>query len=131
MIAATGITGSAWTQHTDLETVDNGFIAVNEVQQSISHPNVFAVGDVATRVDQAMAHSGVHAVRGGAVEADNLLAYLANEPLQSYEPHLRTLYLLSCGDKYAIASCGSSSLQGRWVWQLKKRIDKLFCKVSI
>ncbi len=126
VIAATGVTGSAWTQHTDLETVDNGFIAVNEVQQSISHPNVFAVGDVATRVDQQMAHSGVHAVRGGAVEADNLLAYLADEPLQSYDPRLRTLYLLSCGDKYAIASWGSYSLQGRWVWQLKKHIDKRF-----
>lgn len=128
LIAATGVTGSAWTKHTDLHTVDHGFIAVNEVQQSISHPNVFAVGDVATRVDQKMAHSGVHAVRGGAVEADNLLAYLADQPLHSYDPRLRTLYLLSCGDKYAIASWGRYSLQGRWVWQLKKCIDKRFIK---
>lgn len=130
LIAATGVTGSAWTKHTDLSTVDHGFIAVNEVQQSISHPNVFAVGDVATRVDQKMAHSGVHAVRGGAVEADNLLAYLADQPLHSYDPRLRTLYLLSCGDKYAIASWGDYSLQGRWVWQLKKRIDKRFVKAG-
>ena len=126
VIAATGVTGSAWTQNTDLQTVDGGFIAVNEVQQSVSHANVFAVGDVATRVDQEIAHSGVHAVFGGAVEADNLLAYLSNKPLKPYQPKNRTLYLLSCGDKYAIGSWGKYSLQGRWVWYLKRYIDQRF-----
>lgn len=126
VIAATGVTGSAWTQDTTLKTVDDGFIAVNERQQSVSHSNVFAVGDVATRVDTLMAHSGVHAVRGGAVAADNVLAYLANEPLKKYRPKNRTLYLLSCGDKYAIGSWGKYSLQGRWIWTLKRYIDQRF-----
>lgn len=128
VIAATGVTGSAWTDYTDLQTVDDGFIAVNAVQQSVSHSNVFAVGDVATRVDKQMAHSGVHAVFGGAVEADNLLAYLADKPLKRYKPKNRTLYLLSCGDKYAIGSWGKYSAQGRWVWTLKRYIDKRFVK---
>lgn len=128
VIAATGVTGSAWTDYTDLQTVDDGFVAVNETQQSVSHPNVFAVGDVATRVDQDMAHSGVHAVFGGAVEADNLLAYLKEAPLKTYRPKKRILYLLSCGDKYAIGSWGQYSLQGRWVWTLKRYIDKRFVK---
>ncbi len=126
VIAATGVTGSAWTQNTDLITVDDGFIAVNAVQQSISHDNVFAVGDVATHVDTDVAHSGVHAVFGGAVEANNLLAYLAHKSLKTYQPKKRTLYLLSCGDKYAIASWGNYSMQGRWVWYLKRVIDKRF-----
>ena len=126
VIAATGVMGSAWTAATDLQTIDNGFIAVNTLQQSVSHPNVFAVGDVATRVDEDMAHSGVHAVRGGAIEADNLLAYLRGEPMQKYQPKTRTLYLLSCGDKYAIGSWGKFSVQGRWVWYLKRQIDKRF-----
>lgn len=128
VIAATGIEGAAWSQHTDLHTVDNGFIAVNSYQQSISHPNVFAVGDVATRVDKDVAHSGVHAVHGGAVMADNLYSWLKNEPLSDYQPSSRTLYLLSCGDKYAIASFGSYSLEGRWVWYVKRYIDKRFIK---
>ena len=128
VIAATGVTGSAWTQNTDLQTVDSGFIAVNQLQQSISHANVFAVGDVATRADQQMAHSGVHAVFGGAVEADNLLAYLADKHLKKYQPKHRTLYLLSCGDKYAIGSWGKYSLQGRWVWSVKRYIDQRFVK---
>jgi NADH dehydrogenase FAD-containing subunit len=128
VIAATGVVGSAWTAATDLQTVDNGFIAVNTMQQSLSHPNVFAVGDVATRVDKDVAHSGVHAVHGGAIEADNLLAYLKGESMQDYQPKTRTLYLLSCGDKYAIASWGDVSLQGRWLWYLKRHIDKRFVK---
>jgi NADH dehydrogenase FAD-containing subunit len=153
VISATGVTGAAWTECTDLETVDNGFVAVNATQQSISHPNVFAVGDVATRVDQKVAHSGVHAVHGGAIVADNLLSYLAresassrsmldnsvpsksllskslsNRSLEKYQPRTRTLYLLSCGDKYAIASWGRISLQGRWLWYLKRHIDKGFVK---
>ena len=131
VIAATGVMGAKWTQHTDLDTVtiedsSRGFIAVNASQQSISHSNVFAVGDVASRVDEDISHSGVHAVHGGAIEADNLLAYLAGKSLQKYQPKARTLYLLSCGDKYAIASWGKYSLQGRWIWYLKRRIDQRF-----
>jgi len=126
VIAATGVVGSAWTDATDLDIEGNGFVAVNDKQQSISHTNVFAVGDVATRVDKYVAHSGVHSVHGGAVEADNLLAYLKNSIMKSYQPKTRTLYLLSCGDKYAIGSWGNVNLQGRWVWHLKKYIDKRF-----
>ncbi len=128
VIAATGVVGAAWTTNTDLQTVDKGFVAVNNLQQSISHPNVFAVGDVATRVDKEVAHSGVHAVHGGAVEDDNLFAYLKGESMQEYQPKARTLYLLSCGDKYAIASWGDWSLQGRGLWYLKRYIDKRFVK---
>jgi len=130
VIAATGVIGSAWTDATDLDIEGNGFVAVNDKQQSISHPNVFAVGDVATRVDKYVAHSGVHSVHGGAVEADNLLAYLKNSIMKSYQPKTRTLYLLSCGDKYAIGSWGNINLQGRWVWHLKKYIDKRFIEAD-
>ena len=130
VIAATGVIGSAWTASTDLEIEGDGFVAVNDKQQSVSHSNVFAVGDVATRIDKYVAHSGVHSVHGGAVEADNLLAYLGDNVMKSYQPKSRTLYLLSCGDKYAIGSWGNVNLQGRWVWHLKKYIDKNFIEVN-
>jgi len=130
VIAATGVIGSAWTDSTDLEIEGNEFVAVNDKQQSISHSNVFAVGDVATRVDKYVAHSGVHSVHGGAVEAENLLAYLGDNVMKIYQPKSRTLYLLSCGDKYAIGSWGNVNLQGRWVWHLKKYIDKRFIEAD-
>ena len=69
-------------------------------------------------------------MHGGAVEADNLLAYLGNNVMKSYQPKSRTLYLLSCGDKYAIGSWGNVNLQGRWVWRLKKYIDKQFIEAD-
>ncbi|MEL0619816.1 FAD-dependent oxidoreductase [Psychrobacter proteolyticus] len=130
VIAATGVIGSAWTVSTDLEIEGDGFVAVNDKQQSVSHSNVFAVGDVATRIDKYVAHSGVHSVHGGAIEADNLLAYLKDSIMESYQPKSRTLYLLSCGDKYAIGSWGNVNLQGRWVWHLKKYIDKRFIEAD-
>jgi len=36
------------------------------------------------------------------------------------------LYLLACGDKYAIGSWGNFSAQGCWIWYLKRYIDKRF-----
>jgi NADH dehydrogenase FAD-containing subunit len=38
------------------------------------------------------------------------------------------LSLLSCGDRYAIASWGRYSVQGRWVWWLKDWIDRAFIR---
>lgn len=128
IIAATGVAAPAWTAQSQLAVNDAGFVAVNAQQQSISHPNVFAVGDIAGRVDQEVAHSGVHAVHGGVVLAKNITAYLAGQPLQDYQPRKRTLYLLSCGDHYAIASWGRFSLEGRAMWHLKQWIDKRFIR---
>ncbi len=130
VIAATGVTGSAWTTNTDIHTVEGGFVAVNSMQQSLSHPNVFAVGDTSERVDKEVAHSGVHAVFGGQVEGRNLLAYLTGTALKAYQPKNRTLYLLSCGDQYAIGSWGKFSMQGGWVWHVKRFIDTRFVHVK-
>ena len=128
IIAATGVAAPVWTKHSQLALDSDGFVAVNAQQQSISHPNVFAAGDVSGRVDRYVAHSGVHAVHGGVVLAKNLTAYLTRQPLQDYKPRARTLYLLSCGDRYAIGSWGKYSLEGRTMWQLKQWIDKRFIK---
>ena len=38
----------------------------------------------------------------------------------------RTLNLVSCGDRSAIAAWGPWAAQGRWVWWLKDRIDRGF-----
>jgi NADH dehydrogenase FAD-containing subunit len=81
---------------------------------------------VASRADAPHPRSGVHAVRAGPPLLDNLRAALRDEPLQPYAPPTRTLNLLSCGERYAIAAWGSLSVEGRWVWQLKDHIDRRF-----
>ena len=47
-------------------------------------------------------------------------------PLQTYAPQRRTLYLLSCGERRAIASWGGWTAEGAWVWRWKDRIDRAF-----
>lgn len=47
-------------------------------------------------------------------------------PPQRYQPRARSLYLIACGPRHAIASWGPWSAEGRWVWHWKDRIDRGF-----
>jgi NADH dehydrogenase FAD-containing subunit len=87
---------------------------------------VFAAGDVATRIDAPHPKSGVYAVRAGPPLALNLRRFVAGGALEPYLPQQRTLNLLSCGARYAIASWGGWSAEGRWVWWWKDHIDRAF-----
>lgn len=126
VIAATGTTAPLWPQRSKLVCSTDGFIQVDATHQSISHPDVFAVGDICQRIDQPVARSGVHAVHAGKILADNLLAYLKHQPLQSYRPKANSLYLLSCGTPYAIGCWGRYHVEGAWVWRIKQYIDHGF-----
>jgi NADH dehydrogenase FAD-containing subunit len=103
-----------------------GFVAVDACQRSTSHAHVFAAGDVSSRTDRTLARSGVYAVRAGPALATNLAATLAGQPLKAHQPPRNTLNLIACGDRFAIASWGAYSAQGRWVWRLKDWIDRRF-----
>lgn len=125
-IMAIGAHAPAWLQGSALALDEDGFIAVDAFQRSTSHPEVFAAGDVSSRVDRPVARSGVYAVRAGVPLAANLRAVLAGEAPKPYIPQAKTLNLLACGEKYAIASWGGWSAEGKWVWWLKDRIDRGF-----
>ena len=125
-ILAIGTHAPPWLQGSALALSDSGHVLVNAFQQSTSHPNVFAAGDVATRTDQPHPKSGVYAVRAGPPLAHNLLAAHAGQPLQPHHPPERTLNLLSCGAGHAIGSYGPLSWEGAWVWRWKDRIDRAF-----
>jgi NADH dehydrogenase FAD-containing subunit len=125
VIAATGSAAPAWVRASGIAADDAGFIAVDAHHRSVSHPHIFAAGDIAARIDRPLAHSGVHAVFAGPVIAANLRKVLAGEaPLQAYHPRRHSLYLMNTGDGSAIASYGPFSAQGTWVLALKHRIDK-------
>ena len=125
-LLAVGAQAPAWLAGSGLSLDTAGFVAVNRFQQSTSHPQVFAVGDVASRVDAPHPRSGVYAVRAGPPLLANLRAALQAQSLQAYSPPKRTLNLLSCGERYAIAVWGGFSVEGRWVWRWKDRIDRQF-----
>lgn len=125
-ILAIGTHAPVWLQGSGLALADSGHVLVNNCQQSTSHPNVFAAGDVATRADAPHPKSGVYAVRAGPVLAHNLMATHQGQPLKPWHPPQRTLNLLSCGAGHAIASWGPLHAEGSWVWSWKDRIDRAF-----
>lgn len=125
IVAALGSGAPDWPKAGGLATDAHGFIAVDAYQRCVSHPDVFAVGDVASRQDHTVTHSGVHAVMAGPVLAQNLRSVLTGgKPRAIYKPRKASLYLISTGNGRAILSYGPLSAQGAWVAKLKASIDK-------
>ena len=127
-VVAIGSTAPAWLRGSGLALDEQGFVATGPTLQSTSHAEVFAAGDVATRLDAPHPRSGVYAVRAGPPLALNLRRFVAGGQLQPHVAQKRSLNLLSCGRRYAIASWGNWSAEGRWVWWWKDRIDRGFVR---
>ena len=125
-VLATGVQAPAWLAGSGLALDAQGFVLTRSTLQSTSYADVFAVGDVATRSDTPHAKSGVYAVRAGPPLALNLRHALDGQALQPHIAATRTLNLVSCGERNAIAAWGNWSAEGRWVWWLKDRIDRGF-----
>ena len=54
----------------------------------------------------------------------NLRHFAAGTALEAYEPKPLALLLMSGGGRYAIATRGSWSAEGRWAWWWKNAIDR-------
>lgn len=124
----TGAAAPSWPAASGLSVDARGFIAVNAKLQSLSHPRVFAAGDIASMVDAPRPKSGVYAVRQGPPLAANLRRALRGEALLDYHPQRQVLALISDGSRYAMASYGPLAWGGAWVWRWKDRIDRGFMR---
>ena len=123
-VLATGAVAPGWPRAAGLATDAQGWVLVDTKLRSLSHPQVFAAGDCATLQDAAHPKSGVYAVRHGEVLAQNLRHAVNDRPLVDYRPQARSLLLLSCGGRTAIAARGGWSAQGWWAWRWKNWIDR-------
>lgn len=126
IVWCTGVIAVNWLAKSGLDCDDQGFIRVTDTLQSLSHPDVFAAGDVAVQVNHPRPRAGVFAVRQGPVLAENLRQAVLGGRLRKYRPQRRFLTLLSMGDRSAIAHKGPLFATGHWVWRWKDRIDQKF-----
>jgi len=125
-VMATGAEPPPWLAGSGLQLDVRGFVCTGPTLQSCSHPEIFAAGDVASRVDAPHPRSGVYAVRAGPPLLLNLRRFIAGGALQPHTPQKKTLNLISCGERRAIVAWGDFAAQGRWAWWWKDRIDRQF-----
>jgi pyridine nucleotide-disulfide oxidoreductase family protein len=118
-----------WLKTTPIATDKKGFILINDTLQSVSHPHIFASGDIGTIVNHPRPKAGVFAVRQGKPLFSNLQRFVLGQPLQPYIPQKQYLSLIGMGNGNAIANRGALTLPPNgllWLW--KDWIDRQFMK---
>ena len=118
--------GARWLKDTGLALDAEGFIQVQDTLQTVTDPNIFAAGDIASMVNYRLEKAGVFAVRQGPPLTENLRRAVGGTALEAYHPQTTWLALISTGDKYAVASRGWLGFAGDWVWKWKDWIDRRF-----
>lgn len=122
----TGVQAPSWLGETGLLLDERGFVRVDAHLRSLSHPAIFAAGDIAHLEGQPRPKSGVYAVRAGPVLAANLARLWTDRPLQRYRAQRSSLALLGTGNGQALAVRGPFALHGAWADKLKHYIDQKF-----
>lgn len=116
-----------WIKTSELGTDEKGFILVEDTLQSLTHPQIFAAGDIATMVNYSLPKAGVFAVRQGKPLFENLQRFLLGKSLKPYKPQKQYLSLIGTGDGRAIATRGRLTLPPhQLLWRWKNWIDRRF-----
>jgi NADH dehydrogenase FAD-containing subunit len=126
-LLCTGAASPPWLCGSGLAVDGSGFVHVNEHLRSVSHPQVWAAGDIAA-LPFDRPRSGVYALRAGAVLADNLRLASAGQPLRAWYPQRHALNLIRLGPDRAIGTWGPLSWTGTYPADLKDRIDARYIR---
>ena len=127
VVWATSSGAPGWLQDSGLALDATGFIRVDATLRSVSHPDVFAAGDVASLPDPRP-KAGVFAVRQGPVLAQNIHHSVMGRPLTPHRPQRAWLTLISLPGGRAIADKWGLAVSGRWVRLWKHHTDTRFLR---
>ncbi len=122
----TNAAAPGWLQGSGLSLNEQGFILVQDTLQTLSHPNIFAAGDVATMVNHPRPKAGVFAVRQGKPLYKNLRRWLQGQPLQPFRPQRDFLNLIDVGYGKTIAARGPFAFESTLCRRWKDHIDQKF-----
>lgn len=126
-VFTTGARAPSWFRESGLPVDEQGFVRVDPELRVQGFPNLFAAGDCISFDSRPLPKSGVYAVREGPTLTENIRAVaMGNRRLRPYRPQWKTMALLTSGDHRAMMSYGNLNFEGRWVWNLKSRIDRRF-----
>lgn len=126
IIWVTQASAPSWLKASGLATDSRGFILVTNTLQSVSHPAIFAAGDIATIEQYPCPKAGVFAVRQGKPLFENLQRILQEKSLKYYWPQKQYLSLIGTGDGSAIASWSCLGWESPLMWLWKDYIDRQF-----
>ena len=115
-----------WIKNSGLTTDNRGFILTKNTLQSVSHPHVFATGDIGSIKNYPRPKAGVFAVRQGKPLQKNLRLMLRGKKLKPYIPQQKYLSLIGTGDKRAIASWHNFGCESPLIWHWKNYLDWQF-----
>jgi len=125
IVGAAGARPFPWVSELGLATTE-GYIDVRDTLQTVTDPNIFAVGDCAHLTFDPRPKAGVYAVREAPYLLKNVQAMLRGTKLDAFDPQSDYLKLVSLGEKSAGADKFGRFTQGQGMWRLKDRIDRKF-----
>ncbi|RJL06661.1 pyridine nucleotide-disulfide oxidoreductase [Paracoccus aestuarii] len=110
----------------DLPVDRAGFVRVGPTLQVEGHPHLLAAGDCAAMTHAPRPKAGVFAVRQAPDLVRNLVALHQGGAALRHSPQRDYLKIISLADGQGLAEWHGLTLQGRWLWRLKDRIDRRF-----
>lgn len=115
-----------WLHKTDLTLSLNKFILVDNTLKVKDVKGVFAAGDIIDIENFPSQKAGVFAVKQGRILKKNILSFIKKKSMRYYYPQKKFVSILGISDNTALLNRGNNYLHNKYLWSLKKIIDKRF-----